>query len=102
MVIRDDMLLSRTLINYPVVSWAIIVFACLFGIGSYPLLDNNEGLYASISRDMLASGHYIIPHLNGVPYLEKPPLLYWLTALSMSLFGINEMAARLPEALAFL
>jgi len=86
---------------YRIVSWALILFACFYGIGSYPLLDDNEGLYAAIARDMLHSGQWIIPHLNGVPYLEKPPMLYWLIAGSMSLFGENEWAARLVPALAF-
>ncbi|MDE3060516.1 MAG: glycosyltransferase family 39 protein [Pseudomonadota bacterium] len=80
--------------------WLIIAFACFWGIGAYPLLDNNEGLYASIARYMLESGDFIIPRLNGVPYIEKPPMLYWLMAASMKLFGVNEWGARLPTALA--
>ena len=66
--------------TYRILSWLLILFACFYGIGSYPLLDDNEGMYASIARDMLHNGQFIIPHLNGVPYLEKPPLLYWLMA----------------------
>ena len=50
------------------------------GLGSYALLNNNEGLYAQIAWEMLESGNWVIPHLNGVPYIEKPPLLYWLVA----------------------
>jgi 4-amino-4-deoxy-L-arabinose transferase-like glycosyltransferase len=86
----------------PTAAFILTLFSCFFGLGSYGLLDNNEGLYASIARDMAAGGNLIIPHLNGLPYIEKPPMLYWLTALSFHLFGTSEWAARLPEALALL
>jgi 4-amino-4-deoxy-L-arabinose transferase-like glycosyltransferase len=64
--------------------WGIVCYFVSFKLGSYPILDNNEGLYAEIPREMLRSGdwhQWIIPHLNGLPYMEKPPLLYWLTAV---------------------
>lgn len=81
----------------------IVAFGLVFGgLGLSGILDNNEGLYAEIPREMLASGDWrawVIPHLNGLPYMEKPPLLYWLTALSFALFGVNEWAARLTPAL---
>jgi len=80
--------------------WFLILFACFYGLGSIPLLDDMEGLYASIARDMLKTHQFIIPHLNGLPYLEKPPLLYWLLAASMSIFGVGAGAARLIPALA--
>ena len=51
---------------------------------------------------MLATGNFIVPHLNYVPYIEKPPLLYWLNALAMRAFGVNEFAARLVNALSAL
>jgi 4-amino-4-deoxy-L-arabinose transferase-like glycosyltransferase len=65
------------------------------GLTTYPLLDNNEGMYAQIGYEMLQSGNFIIPHLNGVPYIEKPPLLYYLTALSFAIFGKTEFAVRI-------
>lgn len=68
------------------------------GLGAYPLLNNNEGLYAQIAWEMLQSGDWVIPHLNGVPYIEKPPLLYWLIALSFKVFGKTAFAARLVPA----
>jgi 4-amino-4-deoxy-L-arabinose transferase-like glycosyltransferase len=83
---------------------AALVFVCT-ALGGYGILDNNEGLYAEIPREMLASHdwrQWVIPHLNGLPYMEKPPLLYWLTALSFSLFGISEWSARLVPALSAL
>ena len=88
--------------------WLVWIAALGFifaALGSYGILDNNEGLYAEIPREMLA-GHdwrlWVIPHLNGLPYMEKPPLLYWLTALSFSLFGVAEWSARLVPALSSL
>ncbi|HJV48238.1 MAG TPA: phospholipid carrier-dependent glycosyltransferase [Geothrix sp.] len=65
-----------------------------------PLWEPDETRYAEIPREMLASGNWLTPHLNGVLYFEKPPLQYWLSALSMKLFGLNGAAARLPLALA--
>lgn len=72
------------------------------GLGHFGLLNGNEVLYAEIAREMLDTGDFVVPHLNGVPYLEKPPLLYWAIALAMQLFGSNEFAARLPSALSAL
>ncbi len=65
-----------------------------------PLWEPDEGRYAEIAREMLGSGDWLTPRLNGVLYFEKPPLQYWLSALSMKLFGLNGAAARLPLALA--
>jgi len=65
-----------------------------------PLWEPDEGRYAEIPREMLATGDWLTPRLNGVLYFEKPPLQYWLSALSMKLFGVNAAAARLPLALA--
>jgi len=68
-------------------------------LGALPLLDPDEGRYAEIPREMLERGDLITPTLNYVKYFEKPPLLYWLNAASLKLFGITEFAARLPSAL---
>src|SRR2546428_9570285 len=67
-----------------------------------PFLDPDEGLYATIAHEMLSRGDWIIPHMNGLPYLEKPPLYFWLTALTFQLFGLSEWATRLWSALAAL
>ncbi len=64
-----------------------------------PLFNPDEGRYAEIPREMLASGEWVIPHLNGLDYIEKPPLQYWATALSLYLFGPTAFAARLYMAL---
>ncbi len=65
-----------------------------------PLWEPDECRYAEIPRAMLATGDWLTPRLNGVLYFEKPPLQYWLSAISMKLFGLNGAAARLPLALA--
>lgn len=88
-----------------VLAIALPIFAAnafLASLGGYSLLDNNEGLYAGVAREMLARGEFAIPYFDGLPYLEKPPLLFWLTALSFHLFGFGETAARLAPALASL
>ena len=55
----------------------LLVGACLsWGLGQPPIRDNNEALYASIALAMSHGGSWLIPHLDGVPYIEKPPLLY--------------------------
>ena len=85
--------------------WLVAFGFVVFGLGSFAILDNNEGLYAEIPREMLASRDWrmwIIPHLNGLPYMEKPPLLYWLTAFSFALLGESEWSARLVPALSSL
>jgi 4-amino-4-deoxy-L-arabinose transferase-like glycosyltransferase len=68
-------------------------------LGPRPLFNPDEGRYAEIPREMLSGGDWVIPHLNGLAYIEKPPLQYWATALSYRLLGSNEFAARLYVAL---
>jgi 4-amino-4-deoxy-L-arabinose transferase-like glycosyltransferase len=78
----------------------LIAFALGYRLGSPALLDEpNDGQYAEVAREMLESGDWVSPTLNGVLFLNKPPLLYWLIATSYALLGVNELAARLPGAL---
>lgn len=63
-------------------------------LGERPLFNPDEGRYAEIPREMLASGDWLVPRLNNLVYIEKPPLQYWATALSYELFGTNVWAAR--------
>jgi 4-amino-4-deoxy-L-arabinose transferase-like glycosyltransferase len=65
----------------------------------FSLFDPDEGRYAEIPREMLLSGDFIVPTLQGEPYLDKPPLLYWLITGSYGLFGVHAWAARLVPAL---
>ena len=64
-------------------------------LGGRALLDPDEGRYAEIPREMLTSGDWIIPHLDDLAYLEKPPLQYWATAIAYRALGVNEWTARL-------
>jgi 4-amino-4-deoxy-L-arabinose transferase-like glycosyltransferase len=78
---------------------AFLSAICFYAfLGSYALNDNNEGLYAGIPLWMVETGNYILPRLNGLIYIEKPPMLYWLVALNFNIFGINEWTARLVPA----
>lgn len=79
---------------------ALTLLLTILQFGRTPLFEPDEGRYGEIPREMLASGEFITPHLNGVLYFEKPPLLAWLIAGSMTLFGQNEWAVRLPGMLA--
>src|SRR6185437_9449935 len=86
--------------GFAVFAFAFAIF--FFHLGSYGLWEPDEARYAEIAREMLASRNFLVPHLNFVAYIEKPPLLYWLGAIWMALFGVNELAARLTPALAAL
>jgi 4-amino-4-deoxy-L-arabinose transferase-like glycosyltransferase len=68
-----------------------------------PLIDPDEGRYAEIPREMVATGDWITPRLDGLKYFEKPPLQYWATAAAYSVFGVSEWTARVwTVGLAFL
>jgi 4-amino-4-deoxy-L-arabinose transferase-like glycosyltransferase len=71
----------------------------LVALGSAGLSDPDEGRNAEVAREMLASGDWVTPHINDARYLDKPPVFFWVAALSFRLFGVNERAARLPSAL---
>lgn len=68
-------------------------------LGAAPLIEPDEPRYAEIAREMVESGDWLTPHLNYVKYFEKPPLVYWLTALNILVFGPSEWAVRLWPAL---
>ncbi|MGB8114307.1 MAG: glycosyltransferase family 39 protein [Candidatus Sulfotelmatobacter sp.] len=81
-----------------------IVFVTVY-VGSMftpALLDDADSTHAEAAREMLVSGDYVTLHINGVRYLEKPPLPYWLVAFSYKLFGVNEFATRVPMVLSVL
>lgn len=71
-------------------------------LGDTPLIGLDEGLYAECSREMLASGDYLVPTCGGQPFYDKPPMCYWLQAASMRVFGANSLGARFPSAVAAL
>jgi hypothetical protein len=78
-----------------------VLAGCLFfaGLGSLPLLEPDEGRNAEVAREMLASGDWITPHYNGLPYLDKPAVFFCLVATSFKLAGLHEWSARAPSAL---
>ena len=77
-----------------------IWLAFFLRLGTPPLFDWDEGAFSEATREMLASGDWISITLNGSPRYDKPVLIHWLQAASVSLLGSNEFAFRLPSALA--
>ncbi|MEO7650293.1 MAG: glycosyltransferase family 39 protein, partial [Bryobacteraceae bacterium] len=77
---------------------AIIFLGCIISPPS--LMDDVDAVQAQIARNMLQSGDWVTARLDGVAYLEKSPLKYWMMAVSMAIFGPHDWAARLPLALA--
>jgi 4-amino-4-deoxy-L-arabinose transferase-like glycosyltransferase len=80
----------------------LVVISCLLylpGLNLFGILDPSDGYYAEASREMIELGNYLTPHLNYRPWFEKPILIYWLIITSYSVFGINEVAARMPSVL---
>jgi 4-amino-4-deoxy-L-arabinose transferase-like glycosyltransferase len=69
----------------------------LLTAGLRPLMLPDEGRYAGIAWEMLSSGNWLVPTLDGMPFFHKPPLFYWLTAAGLQIFGLNEWAARLAS-----
>ena len=88
---------GRFLVFLPIVLSFIIYFA---STTSRAVTDYDEGFYAQAAQHMVESGNWVTPYANDVRFLEKPPLLYWVTAVSFKIFGINEFALRLPTAFA--
>jgi 4-amino-4-deoxy-L-arabinose transferase-like glycosyltransferase len=79
-----------------VLVWLILHIGCLFTPG---LLDDVDSVYTEIAREMLVRHDYVTPYVDGVRFFDKPPLMYWLAAGSMRVFGEKDWAARLPLAL---
>ena len=81
----------------------VLLVAAAIYLGCIPspphLMDDVDAVQAQIARNMLESGDWVTARLNGVPYLEKSPLIYWMMAVSMHLFGVTDWAARIPLAL---
>jgi len=67
-------------------------------LGNRPLYDVDEGMHAATSKDMILSGDWITPQLNGENFYDKPVLFNWLVAISFPVLGFTEFAARLPAA----
>ncbi|HYY14513.1 MAG TPA: glycosyltransferase family 39 protein [Chthoniobacterales bacterium] len=103
----QEALLEPRAISPPPVRHALLIFLLsltallhVATIGWGDLYSQTDGQYAGAAREMLAEHHLLLPTNDGVPRLQKPPLLYWLIIVSFKLFGVNAAAARLPVALA--
>ncbi|MGZ4786900.1 MAG: ArnT family glycosyltransferase [Terriglobales bacterium] len=84
---------------------AVVVILLVAYVGSMlspPLLDDADSTHAEAAREMFVHGDYVTLKVNGVRYLEKAPLLYWVDAIGYHLFGVGEFASRLPNVLAIL
>jgi 4-amino-4-deoxy-L-arabinose transferase-like glycosyltransferase len=81
-----------------VVVAVIIFFGCI--VSPPALMDDVDAVHGQIARNMVNSGDWVIAHLDGVPYMEKAPLPYWLIAICYLLMGVHDWVARIPTALA--
>jgi len=79
-----------------VLFWALIYIP---GLASPGMMDDADSEHAQIGREMLARHDFVTMHVNGVRYLDKAPLPYWITAVGYSIFGVSEFSARLPLSL---
>ena len=93
-------MIKNLIAKYPywfVTLWAVMLFIPF--LGNVHLFDWDEINFAENAREMLLTGNYQQVQINFQPFWEKPPLFFWLQTISFKIFGINEFAARLPNAL---
>ena len=83
----------------PVAACLLAILISFAGIGSHSLWSPDEPTGAAVGRAMLDSGDLIVPRLNGEPFLEKPPLYWWVQVAALRAFGITDAVARVPSAL---
>ncbi len=94
---------TRWSVSHSMVAFLVLLVVCCGMLASnlsYPLIEPDESRYVQVAMEMVETGDWVTPKLNGVAYLDKPPLLYWMTATSMSVLGVNETASRLPTVFA--
>ena len=89
---------SRLAVLQVVFLLAVCVFLFFFGLGAFGLVGADEPRYAQIAREMFQRHDWIVPTLNGTPWLEKPALLYWKIINSYTVLGVRDWAARIPSA----
>jgi 4-amino-4-deoxy-L-arabinose transferase-like glycosyltransferase len=79
----------------------LVLFLSFFAhLGNLPLFDMDEGAFSEVTREMLANRDFTSTLLNDVPFFHKPPLFFWVQAVSVKIFGLNEFGLRFPSALA--
>ena len=86
-------------------AWPVLAASALLSLWfawRVPLIDPDEGRNAEVAREMAADGDVVVPHLAGLPYLDKPPALFAAGALAVKAFGANRIAVRLPAIVASL
>jgi 4-amino-4-deoxy-L-arabinose transferase-like glycosyltransferase len=81
---------------------ALVAAVYFYTATSRAILDDGDALYSHIGQQMAKSGDWVTPYANGVRFLDKPPMMYWLMAFADRVCGFNEFAARFPSALAVL
>ena len=103
----EETLLEPPALNPPPLRHALFVSLILlaallhFGTAGWgDLYNETDGQYAGAGREMVEAGNWLLPTNDGVPRMQKPPLLYWMIIVSYKIFGVNAAAARLPMALA--
>ncbi len=83
-----------------VATWVVVCWIVVFWeLGAPALMDPDEAHYAQLTREMLQSGNWMIPLLDGLPYIDKPVLFHWLQGLAIAVLGETEAAMRLPSAI---
>ena len=105
--VRKDTVNSVRSLSFNKRGWAtdliLIALACIVLYLGFqwlrPLANPDEGRYSEIPYEMVQSGDWVTPRLNGVPYFYKPPLFYWMQAVSIELFGIGRTSLRLANSM---
>jgi 4-amino-4-deoxy-L-arabinose transferase-like glycosyltransferase len=80
----------------------LVASVYFFTANGRAIFDDGDALYAHVAQNMMRSGDWVTPYADGVRFLDKPPMMYWLMAMSYRALGVSEFAARLPSVLAIL
>lgn len=90
---------AKTSLGTPtLVIFSALILVRITSLSLYPLMDMTEGRYGEIGRQMASRNDWITPWIDaGVPFWGKPPLSFWMSALGIKLFGVNEFAVRIPH-----
>ncbi len=86
-------------IKIPLILFSLAMALYVIGLGATALLDPDEPVYAQTAREMVETGSWLTPRLNGLLWFDKPPMYFWLSAVSFKIFSVGEFAARFPSSL---